>query len=111
MAKEIDIYEASDYAGLKAGGYDFYYGYEVIYCPKHSYAGIQESPHCAHDNNADNECDNDTEWCFTARKDGEIFASYIQSDLETLIKNEDNTSEYILAGIATMLKEKKLIKN
>ena len=28
MERELEVYESSDYAGMKLNGFDFYYGYE-----------------------------------------------------------------------------------
>lgn len=108
MKKETQINESSDYATLRAGELEFYYGYERIYCPRHAYAGIQNSTSCQHDNNAENDCDNDTEWCFVAKKGDAEIVTYVKSDLETLVKNEDSTAHFLLAGIATMIQENKL---
>ena len=105
---KTDIYEASDYAGLRAGDLSFYYGYERIYCSRHDHAGVQDSPSCTHDNNAENDCDNDAEWCFVAKKGDKEIATYTQGDLESLVDNEDSTRAYLLAGIARMIEEKKL---
>ena len=105
---KTEIYEASDYAGLRAGGYEFYYGYEKVYCPKHEVYGVQDSPNCKYDNNAENDCDQNTEWAFVAQKDGRIIKSYAQSDLVSLAKDSDSTAYYLLAGIAKMLEEKEL---
>ena len=109
MEKKTEIYEASDYAGLRAANLEFYYGYERVYCSRHDHAGVQDSSSCQHDNNAENDCDNDVEWCFVAKRDGKEIATYISSDLEKLVDNGDGTASYLLAGIATMIAEKKLV--
>ena len=108
MEKKTEIYEASDYAGLRAADMEFYYGYEKIYCARHNHVGVQDSSSCQLDNNAENDCDNDTEWCFVAKKDGKRIATYIKSDLEQLAQDSDSMAYYLLAGIATMISEKKL---
>ena|SRR3990167_5131519 len=107
MEEKTSVYDASDYAGIRAGIFDFYYGYERIYCSRHDHAGVQKSSSCEHDNNAENDCDNSVEWCFVAKKDGKEIATYISSDLEKLA-DSDETSHYLLAGIAKMLEEGKL---
>ena len=48
----VQIYWSDDYAGLSAGSYMFYYGYEETMCLKHD----------------DCDCE-DKEWCFTADVD------------------------------------------
>ena len=108
MEYKEEVYEASDYAGLRAGEWQFYYGYERVYCPRHAHAGAQDSTSCQHDNNAENDCDNDTEWCFVAKKGDKEIATYIKSDLESLVRFEDSTAHYLLAGIARMLASKKI---
>lgn len=102
------IFEASDYAGIKAGDFYLYYGYERIYCPRHDHAGMQDNTSCEHDNNAENDCDNDTEWCFVAKKGETVIAWYRKSDLDDLVRQENSCAQYLMAGIAAMLEGKKL---
>lgn len=104
--KETRIYEASDYAGMNVGDLSLYYGYEKIFCPTHHVYGMQESTSCEHDNNAENDCDNDIEWCFAAKFGDKPAVWYSRSDLEKLVNNEDSTSEYLLAGIAKLFEDK-----
>ena len=108
---ETEIYEASDYAGLRAGGYEFYYGYEKIYCPTHDVYGVQDSSSCKYDNNAENDCDQNTEWAFVAKKGDRIITSYAKSDLESIAKDSDSTAYWLLAGIAKMLADKEISPN
>lgn len=53
----MNAYIASDYAGLEAGVYEFYFGYERTICPVHG-------------NDSKCEC-NDKQWAFVARKNGQ----------------------------------------
>lgn len=103
------IYEASDYAGIEAGDYKFYYGYERVFCPTHHVMDVQDSPNCEYDNNSENDCDGNTEWCFVAFSKEKIVAWYSTSDLESLVKEGEGTAHYLLAGIAKMLEDKKLV--
>ncbi len=58
---KVNTYWASDYAGLEAGDYSFYYGYEETFCPKH------KNKNCE-----DYGCEL-REWCFVAKiKDKEV---------------------------------------
>lgn len=102
------VYEASDYAGISSGDAEFYYGYETVFCPRHAVYGPQDSGHCSYDNNGNEECDEQTEWCFVAKKHGEIIGWYPQSKLEPLLDNGDSMAQYLLAGIAKLLNEGKL---
>ena len=55
---KMDVYTSDDYCGMESGRYEFYYGYEETWCPKHK----AECPD-------DYECDL-SEWAFTAKVDG-----------------------------------------
>jgi hypothetical protein len=104
----VTVYSSSDYAGGSAKDWGFYYGYEAIYCPNHSFADVQESVDCTHDNNGENDCDNVILWCFVAKYQGKIVAWYTTEDLEASGINLDDTAQCVLAGILLMLKEGKL---
>lgn len=106
MKEKPRSYEASDYAGLQGGDWEFYYGYETIFCPKHSVYGPQDSSSCAYDNNGNEECDGQVEWCFVAKQRGEILGWYPQSKLEKLAGG-DQMSHYLMAGIALLVIEGK----
>ena len=98
---EDRIYVASDYAGIKVADYEFYYGYENIYCNEHPEKGLQESPECS----ANEDC-GDLDWCFVAKKGNKIIGWYTQSKLETLgDEQRDETSLFLMAGIALLFKD------
>lgn len=79
-ALKKDVYEASDYAGLQVGHFDFYYGYECT--------------------EADDEEDVESPWCFRARIAGrEIILT--QSDIGA--SSQWDCAENLLKGIATLL--------
>lgn len=98
------IYEASDYAGIVTADYEFYYGYEEIYCPKHSKDKLLS---CTDHAEIDDNCDTE-EWCFVAKKNGNVIAWYPESKLKNLVEIPDQMSHYLMAGMALFLEEKKL---
>lgn len=94
---KIDIYEASDYAGMKTPEYDFYYGYEVTSCAKHQSQEDCEDADCS-----------DSEWCFTAteKETGNVF-KISQSNIEKQLERElggDSCALYLLAGIGAWMR-------
>lgn len=82
-----ETYVASDYAGLIAGKYEFYYGYEEIICKKHD----DNYKKCS---NAD--CENDT-WAFVAKVNGkEVYRTALED-------TDDEMGQNLLKGIAKYL--------
>jgi hypothetical protein len=87
----IEIYEASDYCGLRNGEVQFYYGYEATYCPEHDDERICEAVMCEK-----------REWCFTATKDGTEVLRLPTSKLWYI--NDAHIVWYLLSGIGQYLK-------
>jgi len=89
--ENIDVYAKSDYAGLKLGEIEFYYGYEDTFCEEHG------SQRCV------DFCDK-SEWAFTVRLKGEEVIRIPQSKLHP--KAGEEVMFYLLAGIGHYLKRK-----
>lgn len=87
--EKIDLYEASDYAGLVVENIKFYYGYE-------------ETTEGRYDG------ETGAEWAFVAKVDGKEVArigkTEIEHSLERPDKLEDSCAKYLLAGIGIYLK-------
>lgn len=96
MDKEIEIYKASDYAGLKTKEWNFYYGYEEVVCKKH--------------NNNFSECREagceSNEWAFVATKNDIEIIRYPTTKLEKIAGVSESMAQYLLVGIAKMIEEK-----
>ena len=89
-----ETYVASDYAGLRAGKYEFYYGYEEVICKKHN----NDFNKCA-----DADCENDT-WAFVAKVGGkEVYRTALDN-------TDDEQGENLLKGIAKFLASNSLSK-
>lgn len=98
-------YSSSDYAGVEAGKFSFYFGYEVTVCKKHK---IIDGGHTFMGRGEKNcDCD-DTEWAFQAvysGKDGDkVFATIPQSDLGEF--DGDYCMEGVVRGMAMIFEEK-----
>lgn len=92
--EKIDTYIASDYAGLKAGKYEFYFGYEITVCPKH-----KSSDECS-----EADCDKG-EWAFQATISGKEVMKVPESKLYP--RKNESPEFYLLAGIGKFLKSLK----
>lgn len=90
----MEIYQASDYAGLEAGSLKFYYGYERVICPVH---GFHDQPYCPKNE------EQETEWAFVAYNNKRVLATYGRNELDNLINDSESTAEYMLAGIAMLI--------
>lgn len=98
-----EIYTASDYAGLKIGTLEFYYGYEQTYCKEHGRGGFPHGHQC--------DCD-DTEWCFVVWSDykkGKEILYYTRSQIEKWYEyaspelDRGEQEYWLLAGIGMYL--------
>lgn len=81
-----NAYSASDYAGLKAGVYEFYFGYEHTKCPTH---GNDAGEACG-------ECGMDV-WAFVAWRDGKQLGRLSAKELSY---HGEDCMEILLRGIA-----------
>lgn len=80
MNKQLDAYFSDDYAGLDAGRYEFYYGYEVVV----------------------NEDDENSDWCFIVKEEGNIIFTLSTTEINNLtkeIRQMYDPVSYLLAGI------------
>lgn len=75
---KIEIYQASDYCGMRNGRTEFYYGYEDV--------------------------DDNEEWCFTAKEDGVEVMRLPQSKLWYI--PDADIMWYLLSGIGQYLQAK-----
>lgn len=96
----INVYSSSDYAGLRAGDFSFYYGYERIFCKKHGFQIAETTDEC---DDLSDECQ-DAEWCFEATYKDKVFAQIPCSSLET--SDNFNVYECLLLGIGKVFEEK-----
>jgi len=92
--KEVNTFINDDYAGLDAGDLEFYYGYEVTYCPEHGYGPDEVCDEVC------NDCD-DVDWCFTVHKKGkEVFKVHAS---KMPVEEDSEPVGYLLAGIGMYL--------
>ncbi len=91
--QNIDVYCSDDYAGLKAGKYKFYFGYEETMCPIKSHKEDCE----------DNGCKK-REWCFVAIVNNKEIMRIPVSKLYP--KKEEEPMFFLLAGIGLFLQIK-----
>lgn len=89
----MDIYRSDDYAGIKIGNKEYYYGYEHTWCKKHQKIDCK-----------DETCDEQSkkEWIFIVLYKGEIIQFYPTGYLKRKFKNIDDNDMYsfLAAGIA-----------
>lgn len=62
--REITVSVAGDYAAMKSGQMDFYYGYEYVWCEAHKKFAASCGDDCP------------TEWAFTVSRKGAVFIQY-----------------------------------
>jgi hypothetical protein len=86
----IRVSIAGDYAVLEAGNLYFYYGYEHVWCNAHG----KFADKCGED------CD--TEWAFTAKRNGKYIARYRRSSEI----DEFAVAEQLLYGLGKYITEK-----
>lgn len=85
---KTDVYYSDDYAGMNAGKYSFYFGYEQTYCPEHSNKNCE-----------DNGCEL-REWCFTADMEGR---EVMRIPASKLWFEHKDVLEYLLLGIGKFM--------
>ena len=90
---KTDVYCSDDYAGLEAGKYSFYFGYEMTICPVKSHKEDCE----------DNGCEK-REWCFVASINKKEVMRIPASKLYP--KKQEEPMFFLLAGIGIFLKRK-----
>lgn len=78
---QVNIYHSNDYAGLDAGKFQFYYGYEAT-DPK-----------------------NNDMWCFQVKENGQEVFNITRSEIEHNTENHqlDSAQDYLIAGIGIWL--------
>lgn len=91
----MDVYGASDYAGMSGGKWSFYYGYEFIWCPT---AGFVD--YVKHQDDCPSE--DGHEWAFSASYDGRTVAQYKASEIDAQM-DDLQTEANVLRGVARML--------
>lgn len=78
---QVEQYYSDDYAGMKSGRFEFYYGYEIV------------------------DKKND-EWCFQVKENGAqkyiLTRSYIEQNIEDNMQL-DKPQDYLIAGIGLWL--------
>lgn len=89
--ENIDVYAKSDYAGLRVGGIEFYFGYEDTFCEEHGTI-------CCVDY-----CD-ESEWAFVVKRGSDELMRIPKSKLHPIVGEE--MMFYLLAGIGHYLKQK-----
>lgn len=90
--EQVRLFWSDDYAGLRTGELDFYFGYERTSCP--------------HGHDADCDYCDEKEWCFVARRDGREVARYTQGELDRDTDGRLDPGEpygHLLAGIGRFL--------
>lgn len=92
----IEFYGSHDYIGLKAGRFEFYYGYQRILCPIH---GKSNENHCKDENGFDVECDQE-EWAFTVEDRGKEIMRLASSEIESMDSRYLEIIEKLVVGIA-----------
>lgn len=86
----MDVYTSDDYCGLEAGRYQFYYGYEEVWCVDHG-------PACPEGYDCEK-----SEWAFTAQIDGKEVMRLPKSKLHP--EKGEVPFWYLVAGIGHFLK-------
>jgi hypothetical protein len=88
---QVNVGCSDDYATLKSGRYEFYYGYEVTL------------------NGKVDDDDNDNEWCFQVKENGNVIMKLPTSEIIKQIddKNLDYPRDFLIAGIGIWLLLKK----
>lgn len=93
----MGAYTASDYAGMNAGIYSFYYGYEFEWCPEHGFT--DHTPH--------QECEVEgAEWAFQAKKHDKTIAQYKASELSDNRQDWCETGDMLLNGFCKLFEDK-----
>lgn len=88
--RKIDVYVSDDYAGLDAGDFSFYFGYEQTACPKHKTEEACERVDCEK-----------REDCFVASISNKEVLRIPRSKLYP--KEDEEPLFYVLAGIGIFL--------
>jgi hypothetical protein len=86
---QVEVYKSDDYAGLEAGKYEFYYGYEVTEVTSTDDEGYENES-----------------WCFQVKVKGKIVMTLTREYIEKNVKMEnhlDSPEDYLNAGIGIWL--------
>lgn len=90
---KLEAYKSSDYAGLEAGKFHFYFGYEETVCKKHKSQEKCEEVDCE-----------SREWAFTASHGGNELMRVSESELAKHAGGEtDDVAHGLVLGIGKFM--------